>query len=166
MPSGVYSRKFTLHDRFWSRVNKTDTCWIWTGTSLAVGGYGYISHKRKMYRAHRLSYEWTKGSIPKGMFICHTCDNPKCVKPEHLFLGTPADNVHDMIKKGRDTKAVGEKASKSKLTPIQVLEIVELFPKPGISYAEMGRRYGVKHSSIINIVRGKSWRHIVNDEKN
>lgn len=160
MPTGVYSRP-SLEDRFWSKVNKTDDCWLWAGRSIASGGYGAISNKRgHMLKAHRLSYELANGPIPEGLYVYHKCDNPPCVNPSHLFLGTPADNVKDMEDKGRDRKAFGEMAPKSKLTERQVLEIRELFPKLNISYSAMGRRYGVKHSAIKNIINRKHWKHI------
>lgn len=94
----------SLENRFWSRVNKTSTCWLWTmGTDK--DGYGKISsgkrQNRKHMRAHRVSYELYKGAVPDGMFVCHTCDNPSCVNPEHLFLGTAFDNNRDTINKGR-----------------------------------------------------------------
>lgn len=159
MPTGKYPR-LSLKERFWSKVNKTDFCWIWTSASKDSGGYGYISVGRRMVRAHRLSYLWTFGKLPKDKFVCHTCDNRLCVNPKHLFLGTPKDNVHDMIRKKRDKKAVGEKASRSKLTAEQVKEIRVLFPKLNISYSAMGRLYGVKHSSIKRIILGLAWSHI------
>lgn len=87
--------------RFWPRVNKTSACWEWTG-ALSLDGYGTVRVSRgKNVRAHRAAYLLEHGSIPEGMNILHKCDNPKCVKPEHLFAGTQADNVHDMISKGR-----------------------------------------------------------------
>lgn len=97
----------TLLKRFWKRVQKTDSCWIWTGTKL-WNGYGSLSLGRargfsidQKHYAHRVSWLIHNGEIPDGIFVCHRCDNPICVRPDHLFLGTPLDNMRDMISKGR-----------------------------------------------------------------
>lgn len=87
--------------RFWSKVNKTEGgCWEWTG-SLQTQGYGNIEIKGKRLLPHRIAYVLHKGEIPQGLSVCHHCDNPKCCNPEHLFLGTAADNMNDASQKGR-----------------------------------------------------------------
>lgn len=85
---------------FWAKVNKTDSCWLWTGATC-VRGYGILTFQGNAWRAHRLSYTLTNCSIPIGMFICHKCDNPLCVRPDHLFAGTQSSNMRDMVAKGR-----------------------------------------------------------------
>ena len=107
-PEKVYDRDvFSVGNRkrFWSKVDIKDenSCWEWKGT-LHYTGYGLFKVNRKMFTASRLSWILSKGDIPKGFFTCHKCDNPKCVNPSHLFLGTPKDNNKDRAKKGRSFK--------------------------------------------------------------
>ncbi len=87
-------------ERFWKYVLKTSSCWLWTAYKLP-GGYGMASHNRQHILAHRVSYELTHGIIPDRLWVLHRCDNPSCVNPDHLFLGTAKDNTHDAIRKGR-----------------------------------------------------------------
>jgi len=100
---GKIAQRKKLETRFWERVRKTRSCWIWSGAK-SVLGYGYI-YKEGEYGprllAHRLSWELANGAIPIGMEVCHKCDNPKCVRPSYLFVGTHLENMHDMGKKGR-----------------------------------------------------------------
>ena len=90
-----------LERRFWDKVTMGDGCWEWTGTRHSWG-YGLLGGRRKVHlRAHRVSWEIHFGPIPAGLYILHHCDNPRCVRPDHLFLGTHRDNMADMVKKGR-----------------------------------------------------------------
>jgi hypothetical protein len=93
----------SLLNRFWSKVKKTDNCWEWQACKNEHG-YGILNIGKRglgKIRAHRLSFIIHKGEIPESLLVCHRCDNPTCVNPEHLFLGTQKDNTQDMIKKGR-----------------------------------------------------------------
>lgn len=92
--------------RFMARVHKTEGCWLWTGRRNEQG-YGLFHHARKQHRAHRWIYEATKGPVPEGKYVCHTCDNPSCVRPTHLWAGTPQDNALDMVRKNRHARKGG-----------------------------------------------------------
>ena len=97
-------RRLSLEERFWAKVKKTDGCWVWTG-SAQHNGYGYLhigdKTNRKPMRAHRVSWELHNGPIPTGLWVLHRCDNPPCVRPEHLWLGDRTDNMRDCAAKGR-----------------------------------------------------------------
>lgn len=95
--------KPTPIERFWKYVKKTNTCWNWTGGFLQ-SGYGIFTINNKIVRAHRFSYELHKNKIPVNLNVCHSCDNPKCVNPSHLWLGTHKENMDDMMRKGRKIK--------------------------------------------------------------
>lgn len=150
-----------LEKRFWKYVDKDgpNGCWLWTGT-LRPDGYGVIGRGGRgqgLERANRLSYMIHFGQIPDGMFVCHKCDNPTCVNPEHLFLGSPGDNCHDMVKKKRN--AHGE-TSYAKLTTEQVVEIRRIYSLGGISQIKIADRYGISRSHVSLIVRGERWQHV------
>ena len=91
----------SLEDRFWSYVDKSSDCWVWTGYKHHRDKYGHFKVNNYPVRAHRMSYELEYGSISMGYGVCHTCDNPPCVRPDHLFLGTQHDNLKDAYEKGR-----------------------------------------------------------------
>lgn len=144
----------TSEERFWPRVSKTPTCWLWQG-GKSPKGYGKFWIANKDIRAHRQAWVFTHGPIPIGLVVCHRCDIPSCVNPEHLFLGTQDDNVRDCVIKGRQAR--GETQSASKLTAEQVLAIRAI---EGVSQRELARRFGVTHALIGYVQRRAIWRHI------
>lgn len=148
-----------IHQRFWSKVNKTKTCWFWTAYK-AGGGYGRfgVSAKVSPQPAHRISWMLAYGEVPDGFCVLHKCDNPSCVRPDHLFLGTLKDNSQDMVRKGRD-RSQGSKNLMSKLNEKQVLEIRRL-SKSGTKGKDLAENYGVTTAMISGIINRKSWLHI------
>lgn len=129
-------------ERFWSKVLSGDGCWEWTA-SKDRKGYGKFGPTKS---AHRVSYELERGPIPSGLFVCHHCDNPSCVRPSHLFLGTVQDNVDDMISKGR--QGIQAKA----LSPEMTAEALRLRAS-GITEREVARILGVSKNTIWRATR-------------
>lgn len=144
--------------RFWSKVDKTDTCWVWLAST--TDGYGNFWFGPKRYKAHRFSYELEYGSVPDGLLVCHQCDNPPCVRPDHLFLGTNKDNAQDRASKGRGRDSKGENSGCNLLTEQQVREILNLYGTGDISQTELYQQFGVRQTAISAIVRGINWSHI------
>lgn len=145
-------------DRFWRRVHKTQACWIWTGARQPKG-YGWIQVNKRMYAAHRMAWAITHGPIPTGLFVCHHCDNPQCVRPDHLFLGTNSENLQDAVRKGRHrpTALPGERNPRAKLTFEDVLEARKEFSR-GVTHRELARRFGVARSTMYAAVSGARWK--------
>ena len=141
----------SLHDRFFSRFVKLDSgCWQWRAHT-DKDGYGVLPGDRKNTRAHRLSYELHKGQISDGFVICHHCDNPGCVNPDHLFVGTSKDNAQDALQKGR--AYVGEKNGRSKLTKENIKEILS----SELNGVQLAQKFGVTRSTINRVKRREAW---------
>lgn len=148
-------RRAPAVERFWEKVNKTETCWLWMG-HYRVRDYGRIKIGAQGVLAHRYSWTIANGEIPDGMAVLHKCDNPPCVNPDHLYLGTQAENARDRESRGRRTPRCGETHPAAKLTPDIVLGIV----RSDESGPALAIRHGVTRSTISSIRRGRSWNHV------
>lgn len=150
-----------FEERFWGKVEKSDGCWLWTGSRLSRG-YGQIGRNGKVILATRASYEIHYGEFEQTLCVLHRCDNPACVRPDHLFLGTHYDNMKDMMEKGRHRTAPQPKGSsnkKSKLTEIQVISIRKRF-HDGERKSAISRDFNVSATLINMIVKRIIWNHI------
>lgn len=137
-------------------------CILWTGPRNR-DGYGVTTDgpmgARRKALAHRVAYRAAHGAIPPGQYVLHRCDVPACVNPDHLFLGTQAENVTDCVAKGRRSPQDGENNHRAKLTFSDVVAI-RAFSDAGMSRAELGRRFGVTAESISAVVLGKTWKNV------
>lgn len=149
-PMGQHLPSF--NDRFWAKVDKSGECWEWTGAKNHYG-YGKFSVRRCVWVfAHRVAWEITNGEIPAGRFVCHRCDNPACVRPDHLFLGTAQDNSTDAKVKQRSKSAshLGRR-----LTREEVEQMRSLYQGGECSQQQLARRFGVSQGLVSAIVRGR-----------
>lgn len=154
------ARRNRERDRFMSYVEKEgpNSCWEWTGAHDGRGGYGSFKLcAGHSIGAHRYAYLTFIGPIPDGVLVCHTCDNPGCVNPAHLFLGSDADNAQDAARKGRMPR--GENHPNAILTRAQVIEIRALY-ESGSSMLSLAKQFGTCRSNISYIVNYHSWRHV------
>ena len=135
-------------------IKAADVCWPWTRLPSGVN-YGNFTFRRQPFRAHRVMWEGVHGSIPDGLFVCHRCDNPPCCNPNHLFLGTNAENIADATNKGRVYH--GEAHKKTKLTADKVREMRASLETNVV----LALHYGVHETHIGRIRSGKAWRHVL-----
>lgn len=149
--------KVDVSDRFWSKVDMSGDCWLWTA-SKHIHGYGWFSLDGVTTLAHRMSYMLIFGDIPDSMNVCHMCDTPSCVNPKHLFLGTQQTNVQDMYAKGR--RDIGENHPKSKLSNKQVKEIRAKYIPRKVSLRQLAKEYDVTHRLIETIIKYKTRKDI------
>jgi hypothetical protein len=166
-------------DRFWSHVDRSGECWLWIGSKR--GGYGRMYFQGRNHNTNRLAYEWFVAPIPEGLDVLHKCDNPSCVRPDHLFVGTHSDNMRDMGRKGRarlqqhpeqtpfgeqhwmhrhpELIPRGEQNGSAKLTADQVREIRVLYSQ-GATKRYLARQFSVVPATIRFIVNGITWREV------
>lgn len=149
-----------LKEKYDKLVIKKDGCWGWNGHTVN-GGYSRFRFGKSMMYAHRASFILHHGDIPKGMQVCHRCDNPTCTNPKHLFLGTKADNIIDCMNKGRHPTLgkKGEENHRSILKVAQVKEIKDLLAK-GLSSIDIGKMFGVHKNTINNIKYKLQWKEV------
>lgn len=148
-----------LIERFESQISKTNNngCWLWTGEIAGHGG-GILRMGGQILSAYRLSYEIYKGEIPRDICVCHTCDVRACINPDHLWLGTHAENMADAARKNR--MHPGEQSAQSKLLNEQVINIINFYKTGNYSQQQLGEMFGVEHSIISGIITGKNWKHL------
>lgn len=146
-----YALAFCSHIcRFMHYVQKTDTCWLWQG-SQDDKGYGKTNIDSKIMAAHRAAYTLFKGTIEEYKFVCHSCDNPSCVNPDHLWIGTHKENMKDMHDKGRIY---------TKLTAYQINKIRDLWDRKQMGCVELAKKYNISPGHLSNIVNRRIWKHI------
>lgn len=143
-------------NRLWSRFHEVDGCWVWQGATQAPG-YGRISWGGVYWYTHRLAWRLVHGPIPEGMFVCHTCDNPPCIRPAHLFLGSPKDNIADASGKGR--MHPGESHGMARLTVPQV-HAIRARLADGHRPVDIAPDFGIHPNTVHNIKHGRAWRHV------
>ncbi len=146
----------TFEENFWTFVEKKDNgCWEWKGATV-VGGYGTLTFNNKNYRAHRISFDMVNGEIARGLLVLHKCDNPPCVNPSHLSIGTNDDNMKDAAIKNR--MSFGEHRWNSKLKASDIPKIKKL-KGSGMSQSRIAKLFNIDQAVISRIMNGKVWRH-------
>src|SRR5262245_37441309 len=151
-----------LEERFWEKVRKSDGCWLWTGATDSKG-YGEIGTGRGHIAAHRLAYELVHGPFDPALHVCHRCDVPACVRPEHLFLGTHTDNMRDMTTKGRRGTGYGIKGERNcnaRVTADTVLAIRKWKADGGTGTRAAAARFGVSLTHFKRLAKGDGWPHL------
>jgi hypothetical protein len=145
--------------RFLEKVKKTERCWIWSGNVANKDRpYGRIQINGQRITAHRLSYLVYRGDIPAGLCVCHTCDNPRCVNPDHLFLGSDLENIADCILKGRHTR--GDKHGNKKLSEAKVREMRHLYKTGKYTQQQLADKYDIPRTYCNVIINRKQWKHV------
>lgn len=146
-------------ERFWRKVKKGEGCWLWIGGKTS-GGYGEIQINGKKCYAHRVSWQLFNREIPRGLYVLHHCDNPPCVNPNHLFIGTQSINILDANNKGRAKPPImkGEDHACAKLTLMEVREIRKLYQEGQTNKTKIAKLYGVSDMNIFKIINRKTWR--------
>jgi hypothetical protein len=157
---------------FWKRVQKTDECWLWLGSKLPRG-YGYWRTNGRRIYAHRYVWSITFGAIPESLFVCHHCDNPSCVRPSHLFIGTTKDNMEDMCRKGRgatgerhgskthpESRPRGQQIFGAKLTEEIVGALRREYAAGGISITTLAQKWSLTRSLVSHVIMREAWKYV------
>jgi hypothetical protein len=163
-----------LADRFWEKVNKTDTCWLWTASvnNMGYGEFKLPGATSGVEYSHRMSWIIHSGPIPDGMNVLHHCDTPRCVRPDHLFLGTQKDNVHDCFNKRRNPVLIngpglmGESHGMAKLTEEQVIDIRSRYISGVNKYnpsnrQELAEEFNITPNHVWQVKKGNVWKHLL-----
>lgn len=145
-----------LDQRFWAKVVKSESCWNWRGSTNR--GRGTININGRPKFASVISWELAFGKVPYGLVVCHKCDNPLCVRPDHLFLGTQRDNVHDAISKGRLKNPPAYRAEKSPTAKLNWKIVREIRRNKTDTLSALAKRYGVCIATVGNIKNNKVWK--------
>ena len=154
-----YAQRFkTTEARFWEKVDKSAECWLWQAGSV-VKGYGRIRINGRMQLAHRVAWELTYGKIPNGMCVLHACDVRACTRPDHLFLGTYADNTRDAIDKGRNVMA-GALGTRNPATNLCELDVWLIRNIKGQTHRAIAKFFDISRETVTNIINRKTWRHV------
>lgn len=150
----------TVEEALWSRVRRDpEGCWEWQGPTGTNNGYGKTTFAGQYGLAHRVAWEVTHGEIPDGMKVLHRCDNPLCCRPDHLWLGTQADNVRDREQKKRRRNLHGEEIGTSKLTEADVRQM-RCWREEGVTLRELAAWFGCSAGAVSHICRRESWAHV------
>jgi len=148
-----------LPDRFWSkvRINPVTGCWEWQGSTTSSGyGRHYVGKVKNL--CHRLTASEVHGVRPPGLFALHHCDVKICVRPSHIYYGTIADNARDMAERGQ--KVIGERHGSAKITDVTAVTIRDAYNAGGVTERSLATEFGVHHSTIHDLVTGKTWSHV------
>lgn len=145
----------SIATRFWEKVDKSGDCWIWTGYTNPAG-YGTFGMDRSVKLAHRVAYEMLVVPIPVGMCLCHRCDNPPCVNPAHMFVGTQRDNTNDAMEKRRLQR--GSRNGRAKLTEGLVFDIRAMRFR-GFPIKHIAEMFEITESTVSSVVNRKTWKH-------
>lgn len=152
-----------FEQRFWAKVKKTATCWLWTGHVNGKAGYGmFMRQSPKKLLAHRVSFEMAFGPIPEGAWVLHRCDNPRCVRPDHLFLGDVRSNAEDMMEKGRGKYEAhrGQDNGQAKLDDSQVREMRTRYANGEVTQAQLAQEYSISRALVSFVLTRRYWRHV------
>lgn len=164
MPSNQKKKRSIVepHIRFWNLVRKygPNDCWVWVGCIERKGHGRFRLSNTKTEMAHRFSFSERNGGIPSGMCVCHHCDNPACVNPKHLFLGSKADNNLDRDRKGRHRPLNGEENGQSVLTSSEVKEIRNLYSAGGKTQNDLANKFGVSQATISSVILRNTWSNV------